>query len=829
MSFWKKITRGITRITRISLSIATVGTLDLAIKGLQELFRIKPPKPPKGLENGGQAFQSQLQQNLPRLGDEKPIGAGRWRAWHCLDAEPYSEFEGDEQVYCAVMHVTTGRAVDPEMMIAERPFASFLGARYEWLLPGEPLTLIHPNVYTSPDVKGIEMAGGALEVVTFSEPTADFIAPDRIADVVDRFNGARVGGFLTISDAGAGYDGLYEILEVAEDGDWVRVDTGGSPFVSAVLSATFSFLRFIGNADAILAKDVAITFAGSNITLPSNGAAKVQIGDLVGVLSSPLNGATTFTVTDSNADDTLTVSPAPAAESLDSASLVLLRRTHGPIRAQLRGKQCTDIAVDIFAGALGKQDSKGKIKPRSVDFLLRWREIDSTGAAIGSWVDHPFTITDQVFKPRRKSIKVTLPSPMAVEVTLARLTPETDDGTVQDAMIWGGLKGYMTPRPGTTPEIVPDCTRVAVRLRSSGLLDSVQERSFNSYQTRELPVPDGEDWVMAPSRNVYWFALLLLLEESQGLIDADEIDMPAFAAYAAASETRGVTFDAYIDRPTIFWDLVQSVMRADRAKLYRHPATGLLTIYRDEPTPPAMMFGDGVNCMLGGVNFETPDSDLTTGIRTHFTDPVSWKLREDDDAPLVGSDEDPRVDVLFGCSSWTLAYLEAWHLRAVQRYRTLSTSIQTEMAGLLAKLGARTLLASRVMGWGQAARATSAQGRSVIVWPPFEWTPGAQHYVYLEDRDGRPGARINCTRGGSDGAVQLAEDPDVAYRDADDTIPMLVLFGHDGTETVPASGPLLFCVEGMEEQGRVNASLSLRIEDARVHELPEEIPADPLA
>lgn len=830
MSFLRKIVRG-----AIDFFISPIySAFNLLTDAAQSLLLPSIPEPPAGIKNGGKAYNADLRQNQAALGDVKAVGYGRWRDWYSYCSLPYVEYLQDQEILHAYLHVTRGLAEIQELFIGDVPFATFAGAQYEVLAPGETLTLGHPKVYTSEDVGSSEIPGGIVGPVQLRKtlryaPTDDHpaSAPDRIVligsqalndiplGVVTVSGTASNDGVRTVTGKGAGIKGfsLYSWLVITE------------PLVTETVKSTLEYTQTISGAKTIQSEHIGLVFDDVRSKLVPDDDTELtefRVGDDLQVFDSASNDGTTFRVIAVDSDG-LVVTPAPVYEHAADVTVRLESRRVGPVYACPPGEQCERLGIDIFFEGLGKADDDGSVDSLTVTFEARYRPVDDAGNPLGAWVAESLSCSGAEFKPKRFSFAIDLDTPIRPQVDLRRITIQKDDSQRRDNAVWGGLRGYMVAKPGQTLGQDEDCTRIAVQIRATGQLSRVQSKSINGFAQRLLPVWDGAAWsTPQATRNPAWAAVDWIKTESLGLLTDADLDLDGFLAFANGCETRGDTFDAAFDREVIFWEGLQSILRVGRGRAYRDPASRLISVYRDEATAPVLLLADGINCQLGALALATPTQDTPTGVRVKFTDPVTWQERAD--GPLAGAGDDPREVSFFGCTNWERAWAEAYYEYQDLRYRVQKCSAETEMEGLLAALGKRVLVGSAVKGWGQVAEVADADGLELTLQPPPFWTEGAQHYVRLQGPTGLPGARIDCSYV-SVGKVLLASAPDVTLRINEDWR-TIVLIGHDAVGSVPAEHPRLACVESMAPSGLRQASVQLRLDDERVYADPGPAPAD---
>ena len=126
---------------------------------------IPPPQPPKAQQQASMAAASPTytigaQGNQGRLGQAIPVLYGKMKIYPDFAAQPYAEFENNEQYLYQIFCVTQGKATinGADIHIEDSPISSF-GADFatEVLHPGTNSTLFPTDVYNVSEVSGQEL------------------------------------------------------------------------------------------------------------------------------------------------------------------------------------------------------------------------------------------------------------------------------------------------------------------------------------------------------------------------------------------------------------------------------------------------------------------------------------------------------------------------------------------------------------------------------------------------------------------------------------------------------------------------------------------------
>lgn len=152
--------------TGVAGSLLSAGVLLVGNLALNALMPIKPAN----IGGGGAAQGNQInmissQNNVANLHGPKPVMYGRRRVYPNLAAMPYVESSNNEMYLHQLMCITQGKIDVEQVFIESTPIDNFQEAEYQIVPPGGEVTLFNDNVYTAPEVQGLELkkatSGGA--------------------------------------------------------------------------------------------------------------------------------------------------------------------------------------------------------------------------------------------------------------------------------------------------------------------------------------------------------------------------------------------------------------------------------------------------------------------------------------------------------------------------------------------------------------------------------------------------------------------------------------------------------------------------------------------
>lgn len=122
---------------------------------------IPPPKPPsphqQSREQASPVYSLQAQGNSARIDSAIPEIFGTHRIYPDFAAQPYTEYNGNDQYLYQLLCIGVGNYVINDTRIEDTPIANFSEITYEVVPPNTNVTLFPVNVETSPEVSGQEL------------------------------------------------------------------------------------------------------------------------------------------------------------------------------------------------------------------------------------------------------------------------------------------------------------------------------------------------------------------------------------------------------------------------------------------------------------------------------------------------------------------------------------------------------------------------------------------------------------------------------------------------------------------------------------------------
>lgn len=161
---------------------------------------VPPPQPPKNqqmaqMSSPSPTYNIGAQGNQARIGQPIPVLYGKMKVFPDFAAQPYAEYENNEQYLYQLFCVTQGFAtiLPNEIFVEDSPLTAFTNSyEVEILQPGEVSTLFPSNVYNVSEVSGQELESLTIGPFTANPSTSivnklafDIVLPKGLAYVND--------------------------------------------------------------------------------------------------------------------------------------------------------------------------------------------------------------------------------------------------------------------------------------------------------------------------------------------------------------------------------------------------------------------------------------------------------------------------------------------------------------------------------------------------------------------------------------------------------------------------------------------------------------------
>lgn len=359
----------------------------------------------------------------------------------------------------------------------------------------------------------------------------------------------------------------------------------------------------------------------------------------------------------------------------------------GPFTVNPPSTEIEEIALDfVFPGGLFKALKGGNNGDASRTVVAQYRAIDDLGQPVtGTWSTlFSQTYTMKTRTPQRITKRVQVPAGR-YEVRFYATDRDTSEDEGEEPVVnrvsWAGLRGYL--KNFVTP---PGVTLIATKIRANEQVSGAASGQYFFTGQRRLPVydPDGDEWVVLPTRNPAWAVADALRNSDYGLGMSDsQIDVAWLAQYAALWDSRGDRFDGVFDRQWVAMEALNAILEVGRAQLVR--LGGRVGFVRDEPKlvrrhvfTPRNIVRDSIERNDVWFDESTPDH-----VRARFINQDTWQEETIDCIISSVGSADAQEMEMFGIVDRDHAWREGIYRAADNAYRRSFRKFTVEAEGRL--------------------------------------------------------------------------------------------------------------------------------------------------
>jgi hypothetical protein len=237
----------------------TVGqalALGIVVGGQALVNALLPPPVPQQQQAPSPTYSLQAQGNLARIEQPIPVQYGRMKSYPDLAAQPYTQFEGEEQFLYQLFCLGVGEYEIEQTLIEDTPIESFSEIETEVIGPSGQVTLFPTSVVTSVEVSGQDFPG---------RKSGTWSRTGTVLTVTETAHGRVTGQAVQIEiTSGTGpADDVYQIATVPDaDTFTLTVSTGsgsGNVNIRSVLGGIDGFVASGPDTDAsALAIDIVL-------------------------------------------------------------------------------------------------------------------------------------------------------------------------------------------------------------------------------------------------------------------------------------------------------------------------------------------------------------------------------------------------------------------------------------------------------------------------------------------------------------------------------------------------------------------------------------------
>lgn len=454
------------------------------------------------------------------------------------------------------------------------------------------------------------------------------------------------------------------------------------------------------------------------------------------------NGYYTVAGYDAGTSTLLTVESTITDEDTTGAKLTFYKseeqRVVGPFITSKPGQIGDQIMVDfVWPGGLYALDDKGRFVGLGVEFNVEFQQVDDDGAPIGPWQIWPISHSDDTNTPRRVTWTIDV-APGRYRVRVRRMTPPSSAADEVNNFTWTSLKFRLVDTVGP---VYGPVTILAMRIRATNGIASNASSRIRASVTRKLPRL-GSGPALVSNSPADAFCDIYSNTTYGAKRPLSELDLTEIARIEASWLGLAQFNGAFAQRSTIWEALNISVQTANAAPL---PIGQIMSIVQEGVKANRRQFFSDANMTKGslsiGYSFDKPgDPD---GVRIEYRDPVTWNSLY---VTYPAGAVDPDLVQLFGCTDGVQAAQFARLLWNKRKGLRKTAHFETELEGLLARLGDRIAISADLPRWGMSGVVVGYSGSTLWLDKPPDWE-GAGHFIMLRDQYGTPSEALPVTPG----------------------------------------------------------------------------------
>lgn len=408
----------------------------------------------------------------------------------------------------------------------------------------------------------------------------------------------------------------------------------------------------------------------------------------------------------------------------------------------------TKITFDIvFPGGLYTLSPEGQYGNASVQLFGFIQEIDNAGSPIGSPVAVVNTLITMCNRqPKRISLECPGLDPGRYSARLYRQNPESTSQTVQDAIVWSSLRGFL--QGGDT---FPDVSVLALRMKATAQLSQNSAKRISVIQTRKTPVWNGSGFTTQASQNAFYAFLDAATNEIYGAgRSLSKIDLNTIIAQATAADARGDTFNYIFSSPQVtFQTAFDLILGSARSRVSW--VGDILSVVRDEWKPIPQMLLTDQQIVRGSLSVdyifnEEDSSDCVVG---QFLNEDTWRPAQLQYPPNGGGfiGLKPATIRIEGITKPSHLYEEIGFMYRQSQLRRIRLRLDTEHDGRLLRFGSAVKIQSYLPNkWGTSGEVLTYNAGTHILTVSQEMPiEVGQHYIELRDKGGHYFGPVKCS------------------------------------------------------------------------------------
>lgn len=421
----------------------------------------------------------------------------------------------------------------------------------------------------------------------------------------------------------------------------------------------------------------------------------------------------------------------------------------GPFITSKPGATGDRIICDfVFPQGLYDIANSGAISYMSASFEIQYQPVDDAGNPTGAFASFAVNELRATTTPVRLSYAIDVPAGR-YRVQVLQTSPPPPSGRAQGNFVWTALKFRLS---NPAHPVYGQSTLLAVRIRATNGISGNASSRITADVTRRLGTL-GQGGIRASRSPADAFVDIYSNTVYGARRPLSEIDLAELQRLSDHWAGQAFFDGGFAQKSTIWEALTIALQTAAAAPL---PLGQLMSVAQDGVKALRTQLFSDANMTRGtlaiGYSFDKPgDPD---GIRIEYRDPATWN-------PLYATwppgAADPDAVQLFGCTDAGQAQGFAKLLWQKRQGGRKSAQFETELEGLIPRLGDRIAIAAQLPRWARGGVVSRVDGLTLrldgaVTWP----APAGGYFVVLRNQHGEPSDPIAISRGASDFDVILA-------------------------------------------------------------------------
>jgi hypothetical protein len=400
------------------------------------------------------------------------------------------------------------------------------------------------------------------------------------------------------------------------------------------------------------------------------------------------------------------------------------------------GTQTMELGFDIVfpSGLIGYNDDAEKIYAKA-SAAVEARLINSKGVGLQAWVNiFSKEYNERSKDPLRYSIKVGVPyGPGRYEVRIKRGEEKSESSKIANAISIGNVRSYGVSHPD-----YGDITMVECKIKATDQLNGDAAGKINVIAIRKLKevTAVGFAGTETASRSIVDACAYIVSCDNGGKQADAIIDFETLTTLRTSLETAENYFDWRFTNRLSVMEACSRVAKCGRSIPYM--PSGKFALVRDQLQPiPAQVYtendySEGAFEMDHTIRTE----DSPTCVKIEYVDPDTWQSESIICLDLGGSEDNPAVVQLDGCTSRQHAYEEGMYMYKDDELNRTAVSFTTGLKGHIPSIGQKIVVSANMTDWGQSGLIADIDGGNIWLSEPVDFKEKEAGSLYITSATG---------------------------------------------------------------------------------------------